>query len=89
MLSVGTLFLLLAAAPMAALASPSASDAIRNFHEWFDANGGVAPKLRLQEFPGMGLGVAAVDAVAEDDVVISVPLTLVVCVMCKAFQAVH
>ena len=53
----------------------SADDA---FMQWFAARGGKAPHLALQHFAGMGRGVAATDAIAENDLLLSVPLDIVI-----------
>ena len=50
---------------------------IDEFHEWFAAHGGIAPKLRLQRFADMGTGIQAVSAIAEDEEVIGVPMDMV------------
>jgi hypothetical protein len=67
---------------VAATGSPAVEKSFTDFHEWFLASGGVAPKLRLQTFADMGTGLQALSAVVEGEEVISVPMDLVMCVLC-------
>ena len=47
---------------------------IQAFLNWFAQRGGSAPQLTLEKFPGMGVGIKAVQQVRENDAVIVVPM---------------
>ena len=47
------------------------------FLEWFEAAGGVASGVGLQEFPSMGRGVVATTNLSADSVVLSIPTSII------------
>ena len=60
------------------LATAARADATAEFMQWFSDHGGLAPHMKLQHFPGMGRGVAATGAIAQNDMLLRAPLDIVI-----------
>ena len=47
------------------------------FAQWFQKNGGKSPKIRIQEFNGMGNGIQATKGVKENDLLLTIPKSII------------
>ncbi len=50
---------------------------IQAFAQWFQENGGKSPKIRIEEFKGMGNGIQATKAVKENDMLLTIPKSII------------
>jgi histone-lysine N-methyltransferase SETD3 len=55
----------------------AASERYARFYDWFRSHGGVANKVGVDSFGDMGLGVVALDKIAEGEEILKIPLSIV------------
>eukprot|EP00605_Chrysophyceae_sp_TOSAG23-4_P000492 GSChrysophyteH1.ASY1.ANO1.551.1 assembled CDS len=70
LLNVGTAFL-------SSLFGFPSVDKDARFVEWFKANGGEANKVGLEDFPGMGKGVSAIEDIQAEEEILNIPMHLI------------